>query len=191
MPKRSYNAPQLICSVSTPSVQIPVLYSVDNQPKSDITNVVESLLANPNISDTTKLMIDLMYTNGLRVSELLRIRGTDILHNGSYVIHASKGSSDRIGHVSTQKVLFLSHLGSPYPIFDGYSRQSVYNIFRKHGISSATFGNTNRSVTHLLRHNYIESVMAASGSLQCTQSAVGHKSTRSTLHYIDHNIINP
>lgn len=179
-----------INAVSSPILQTAILLKPDDCPRDELTAVVLQIISNKHIPEVERVMIELIWRNGLRVSELLRIKGTDVMSNGSFIIHASKHSENRIGFIVDGLPFLESWRGVPAYIFDCYDRHFVYYMFKRLGISSNIKGNSNRAVTHVLRHQAIENINRATNSSEATAQVIGHRSKRSTEHYLNH-IIQP
>lgn len=173
-------------SVLNPSAQSTKLLHHNQLPESALTTACERLMVNTCVPEFERLLIELMYLNGLRVSEVLKIQGGDIISRNSFIIRASKGSSDRIGYVVHNVQLFSSFAGSACYLFDCFSRFYIYRLFKRVGLSSEIIGNRNRAVTHSLRHQRIESIQSASSNVVGTAQLIGHKNVKSTAHYLSH-----
>ena len=178
-----------INSVSTPILQSEILLKLQDTPADTLSVTVNSILSNQRIPQVERVMIELIYRNGLRVSELLRIKGTDIMLNGSFIIRASKFSQNRIGFVVDNARWLQSYRSYPGFIFADYNRHFVYYLFKRHGISAQIIGNQNKAVTHVLRHQAIENLQRATNDSAATAQAIGHRSKKSTEHYLNHKII--
>ena len=178
-----------INSVSTPILQSDILLKVQDSPTDTLSITVNSILSNKYIPQVERVMIELIYRNGLRVSELLRIKGTDIMSNGSFIIRASKFSSNRIGFVIDNADYLQNFRSFPGYVFGDYNRHFVYYLFKRRGISSQIIGNQNKAVTHVLRHQAIENLQRATKDSAATAQAIGHRSKRSTEHYLNHTIV--
>lgn len=176
-------------SVSSLTLQSDILLKVQDSPADSLSIAVNSILSNKLIPQVERVMIELIYRNGLRVSELLRIKGTDIMPNGSFIIRASKFSQNRIGFVVDNAEWLQSYRSYPSFIFADYNRHFVYYLFKRRGISSQIIGNQNKAVTHVLRHQAIENLLMATKDTAVTAQAIGHRSKRSTEHYLSHKII--
>lgn len=173
-------------SVLIPSAQSTKLLQVNKLPETALTTACERLMVNTCVPEYDRLIIELMFLNGLRVSEVLRIQGVDIISRNSFIIRASKGSAVRIGYVVHNVKLFSSFAGSSCYLFDCFSRFYVYRLFKRVGLSSEIIGNRNRAVTHSLRHQRIESIQSASENIFGTAQLIGHKNVKSTAHYLSH-----
>jgi integrase len=127
----------------------------------------------------------LMYHFGLRVSEALSIEGRHIDRFGNIIVMGLKGSSSR-KVADTQLVGFWKSkiaLGS-HKVF-GFDRFYVYRTFKRVGIGITEGGSTRSIVTHLPRHLFISDTQKVTHKALATAEVVGHKSVKSTSHYLD------
>jgi len=141
-------------------------------------------------NDKHKLLLWLIYSCGLRRSEVTNIRLNDLdRERGILHIREGKGMVDRIVPVS-EKVwdkldIYLSSYNPVVYLFEGqgggrYSSESVYRVFkeamRKAGIS--------RDVgVHSLRHSYATHLHESGLDIRYIQELLGHKSSRTTEIY--------
>jgi len=130
-----------------------------------------------------KAVVELMYLNSLRISEVLKIKGSDISKIGNIFIHASKGSQDRWTVVSIYREFWLSFRSSPIELGSTYSRFYFYREFKKLGIHFKQKGNKNSSITHAFRHLSVTSQQQQVKNISASARSLGHRSTKSTKHY--------
>ena len=129
-----------------------------------------------------------MYTNALRVSELLKIKGTDVISNYQFIIRASKGSRERLGSVTENCKYLLSLKGYDCYVYGNFKRQNIYYMFKRLGLSFNVKNNKNKAVTHSLRHLKIQELEKVTNDKEIVADLIGHKNTKSTEHYLNHNI---
>ncbi len=137
-----------------------------------------------------KLLLWIIYSCGLRRSEVINIRLRDLDRDRSLIhIREGKGMVDRIVPVSVKvwnKVdeYLLSYDPVEY-LFEGqgggkYSSESVYRVFkmalRKAGIRKDVG-------IHSLRHSYATHLLEAGTDLRYIQELLGHKSSKTTEIY--------
>lgn len=161
---------------------------------------VERLLAVPPTSDRSgirdKAMLELLYAAGLRVSELVTLRLSDVDLEVGYVRCVGKGAKERVvpvgaeaqrwvrryldsarplltrGHPSPG--LFLSRLGRPL------TRQGFWKILRAH----ARAARIERRVTpHTLRHSFATHLLERGADLRAVQMMLGHADISTTQVY--------
>lgn len=136
------------------------------------------------LSVIDKAMLLLLLQHGLRVSEVIRISRGQLLGHGRVLIKASKGSNDRVlERVEYYEAIehFLLCFNSLGEIF---SRFYLYRLCLKMNINFENNYGKKNSVTHAGRHLYAESLSAQSVQLETISRQMGHKSTKSTEHYV-------
>jgi len=149
-----------------------------------------SAIENPKHS----LMVRLMYSAGLRVSELVNLRVKDIEFDLSYGwVRKGKGSKDRL-FVLSEKIkqeladfIEFNGLAAHNHVFrskDGCSHlttRTVYAVVRK---ASALAGLGKRVHPHTLRHSFATHLIENGNDLVRVQSIMGHASPDTTMVYV-------
>lgn len=156
---------------------------------------VEKLLAQPDSSTPRGLrdtaMLELMYSAGLRISELVGLRRDDVVSEMSFLKCRGKGGRQRlipIGDVACDKLraylcgypdldaawLFVTRLGRPF------TRQGcwkmIHGYIRNAGVS--------RNVTpHTLRHSFATHLLSGGANLRSIQEMLGHADIATTQVY--------
>ena len=135
-----------------------------------------------------KAMLSMIYSCGLRRSELLNLRPSDIDSKRNIVfIKQSKGKKDRITPLSPKILeLLRSYYKECSPqtyLFEGrekntpYSARSLEEVLKK-SIKLATI---NKPVTlHWLRHSYATHLLESGTDLRYIQELLGHNSSKTT-----------
>lgn len=138
-----------------------------------------------------RVMLCMIYSCGLRRSELLNLKFADIDSRRNIVfIHMSKGKKDRIAPLSPKILEMLRHYYTLYKpkvwLFEGhnpgeqYSDQSLQSVM-KTAIEKARI---NKPVTlHWLRHSYATHLLEAGTDLRYIQELLGHNSSKTTEIY--------
>jgi site-specific recombinase XerD len=137
-----------------------------------------------------KLMLWLIYSCGLRRSEVINIRLTDLdFERGILNIREGKGNVDRLIPVP-QKVwekvsVYLKSYSPETYLFEGqsggrYSVESVYSVFKQ---SLKRAGIKKEVGVHCLRHSYATHLHESGLDIRYIQELLGHKSTRTTEIY--------
>ncbi len=137
-----------------------------------------------------KLMLWLIYSCGLRRSEVINIRLTDLdRERGILHIREGKGNRDRMVPVSPKIWEKLSVYTKSYApmkyLFEGqgggkYSVESVYSVFKQ----SLRRAGINKDVgVHSLRHSYATHLHESGLDIRYIQELLGHKSSRTTEIY--------
>lgn len=130
-----------------------------------------------------RLLVDLIATNGCRISEVLAIQCSDIQFNGQVFIKGKKGSNNRFLSCLVSMPDLLAAMGKNGILFDGYSRFYVYREFKKLGLYFESQNSSRLSITHAFRHYYILELRRAGFCDADIAQVVGHKNTTNTANY--------
>jgi len=148
---------------------------------------VSSLLSNSK-SDLTsfdRAVLELQFLYGLRISEVLNITPSDISPQGLIKIRGLKGSESRIIYAVMFKAFWQLMRVNNWMIPKSYNRFYFYRLYKKKGIYEVFGNNSKKSVTHFLRYNYLLSLLQQNMKIEEIQLILGHKSIRSTIHYVE------
>ena len=137
-----------------------------------------------------KLMLWLIYSCGLRRSEVINIKLTDLdSDRGILNIREGKGNTDRMVPIP-QKVWekIRAYINNYMPVtylFEGqtggrYSVESVYSVFKQ---SLRRAGIKKDVGVHCLRHSYATHLHESGLDIRYIQELLGHKSIRTTEIY--------
>jgi integrase/recombinase XerD len=138
-----------------------------------------------------KAMLCLLYSCGLRRSELLNLKLTHIDSKRKLVIiKQSKGKKDRVVPLSEKIILLLQEyykLYRPFSwLFEGqnkgeqYNERSIANVLKQ----ALTIANIKKPVSlHWLRHSYATHLLENGTDLRYIQEILGHKSSKTTEIY--------
>jgi integrase/recombinase XerD len=160
---------------------------------------VEALLAAP---DTTRplgvrdrAILEVLYATGLRVSELIRLRRTEVDLDLGLVRAFGKGRKERLvplGRVAAQWVVRYEKdrerlvEGRPdAPLFVNnrggrLSRMGLWGIVRRHAVAAGV----ERVLTpHVLRHSFASHLLERGADLRSLQSMLGHADISTTQIY--------
>jgi integrase/recombinase XerD len=135
-----------------------------------------------------KLMISLLYSSGLRVSELVNLKRTDIdSENNILLIRQGKGRKDRITILSKKvknDLLFFfcnTTFRTDY-LFEG--RNGKYSIKTVQKILGKSSKIINKHVTpHMLRHSFATHLLEAGTDIRFIQKLLGHSRLDTTSVY--------
>ena len=150
---------------------------------------VAKLLNSPN-NLKHKTILTTIYSAGLRISEVLKLRIQDIdSKQGHIVVKAAKGKKDRLTVLSPKLLqllrLYYIKYKPAYWLFEGqeggkYSASSIQKILRR--AVSAT--NVNAFTTpHTLRHSFATHLMQDGVNMRIIQQLLGHNSSKTTEIY--------
>jgi len=160
---------------------------------------VEALLNAPSGSSLADIrdraMLQLLYATGLRVSELVSLKISDINLQAGYLLTSGKGEKERlipvgeaakraigeyltasrVGTVSIEsRFLFLSRFK------ERMSRQSFWNIIKKRAAEAGIVKNIS---PHTLRHSFATHLLENGADLRSVQMMLGHADLATTQIY--------
>lgn len=149
------------------------------------------LILNAHSNIKHKTMLSLIYSCGLRRSELLNLKLTDIDSKRNVVIiKQAKGKKDRIVPLSKKILIMLREYYAAYKpqtwLFEGqvknekYDERSLANVLKQ----ALTKVNITKPVSlHWLRHSYATHLLESGTDLRFIQELLGHSSSRTTEIY--------
>jgi integrase/recombinase XerD len=171
-------------------LKLPVVLSV-----SEIDRMIDEIDLSKPEGHRNKAIIETLYGCGLRVSELVNLRLTDLHYGEGFVIVTGKGNKQRLVPVSgkalkeidiykkdreelkvikDQNVLFLNRRGSKL------TRAMIFTIIR--GLASKA-GITKNISPHTFRHSFATHMVEAGADLRAVQEMLGHESILTTEIY--------
>ncbi len=137
-----------------------------------------------------KCILSLLYSAGLRRSELLELKLTDIDSQRMVLnIRGAKGKKDRISLLSQNMLEMLRAYYREYRpkefLFEGakggqYSATSIVSILKQAGFKA---GIKKRVTPHMLRHSFATHLLEQGTDLRYIQELLGHKSSKTTEIY--------
>ena len=160
---------------------------------------IDRIIAQIDLSKTeghrNKAIIETLYGCGLRVSELVNLRLTDIHYNEEFVVVTGKGNKQRLVPVSQkalkeidiykvdrnhlpvitdQNILFLNRRGK------GLTRAMIFTIIK----DLAARAGINKNIhPHTFRHSFATHMIEAGADLRAVQEMLGHESILTTEIY--------
>ncbi|SPD74019.1 Tyrosine recombinase XerD [uncultured Desulfobacterium sp.] len=161
---------------------------------------VEALLGQPKGVDPRGLrdlaMLEVLYATGLRVSELVNLKVSNINLEHGYIRTMGKGSKERIvpiGDKAKEAIKNYTLLGriqltkgksSPYlflnPSGRPMTRQGFWKIIKKYGLMA---GITKKITPHSIRHSFATHLLGAGADLRSVQVMLGHADISTTQIY--------
>lgn len=137
-----------------------------------------------------KSILMLIYSAGLRRSELINLKITDIDSERMVInIRGGKGKKDRISLLSDHMLVLLRNYYRAYRpkdyLFEGqnggkYSPTSIANILKK---ASLKAGIRKKVTPHILRHSFATHLLEQGTDLRYIQELLGHNSSKTTEVY--------
>jgi integrase/recombinase XerD len=145
------------------------------------------------INEKHRLMIEIMYSAGLRVSELVNLKVRDLAIDKGYgFVRAGKGNKDRLFILSyklkdkIKELISNEKLESEGLLFNSnrnkkYHIKSLQLIVKKAVKKS---GIEERVSCHTLRHSFATHLIENGYDVSQVQSLLGHKSPETTMVYV-------
>ena len=141
-----------------------------------------------------KVMVELSYACGLRVSELVNLKLNSIYFEESYIQVTGKGQKDRLIPINKSTLIIIDEYIKTerlkYNIDDSHlflsqhkkflTRQRIWQIIKKH-IKNA--GITKNISPHTLRHSFATHLLENGGTLRAIQEMLGHSNISTTEIY--------
>ncbi len=162
---------------------------------------VDRLVAQPDVSTPRGLrdraLIELLYATGMRVSELLSLRGPDVNLEGSYLTCMGKGRKQRLVPIGDQAAQWVARyqrearprlLGAaPSPrLFvnarggGALSRVGFWKILKQYALQA---GLPAALSPHMLRHSFATHLLERGADLRAIQLMLGHADLSTTQIY--------
>ena len=164
---------------------------------------VDALLAHPDVSTPLGLrdraMFEVLYATGMRVSELIGVRGADLHLDEHYLTCIGKGNKERLIPVGEQAAdwvtryqrqarpvlaaaatrkastrLFVNHRGG------SLTRVGFWKIIKRHG---AAAGLPATLSPHVVRHSFATHLLERGADLRAIQMMLGHADLSTTQIY--------
>lgn len=157
-----------------------------------VTTLVESPQEDEKHALRDRAILELLYSSGLRVSELTCLDIGDLDLSGGMVRVMGKGGKERIVPVGSRAIQAIQdslamrgELAGSGPLFlntrgDRINRRSVARIVDAHVLRIAAF---KRISPHILRHTFATHMLEGGADLRAIQELLGHASLSTTQKY--------
>ena len=160
---------------------------------------VESLFNQPDMNKKEgirdRAMIELMYSCGLRISELLNLKLSNISYTMNCIKVFGKGHKERIIPISSYALVYLSKYidevrcfnkgnKSPFIFLNHFGKPISRQYFWKQIKLYASKANINKDISpHTLRHSFATHLLENGAQLRMVQEVLGHSSIVTTQLY--------
>jgi integrase/recombinase XerD len=183
-----------------PTSQIQAPRTLNSLPQTLSPEEVERLLAAP-VGDSyldyrDRAMFELLYATGLRVSELVGLKVSDLQLDVGYLTAFGKGGKQRIvpmGESALDEMRRYLHIGRPLlekglgslTLFlnrsgNGLTRQGFWKIIKRRALQARI----NKNITpHTLRHSFATHLLDNGADLRAVQTMLGHADISTTQIY--------
>lgn len=162
---------------------------------------VDALLAAPDVSAPRGLrdraLVEVLYATGLRVSELVGLRGNDLRLEEGYVQCLGKGSKQRIVPLGDEAAGWIRrYIAEARPVLtrgrqtpwlfvnarggQRLSRVGFWKLLKHYGVQAGIGGTLS---PHLLRHSFATHLLERGADLRAIQAMLGHADLSTTQIY--------
>ncbi len=182
-PALAYNAPRI------------ARYHPDYLSPKEILGIIEAIDVNSKTYYRDKAIIELLYGSGLRLSELINLKISDMELEAGFLRILGKGNKQRLVPVGEytkqalnaylekerklnpgviQELVFVNRTGSKY------SRVGLWKIIKKLVLHA---GLTKKVTPHTFRHSFATHLLEGGASLRVVQEMLGHADITTTEIY--------
>ena len=191
----NYRATNPTDLIETPKIGIKL---PDTLSKEEIDSLISAVYLSKGDGERNRAMLETMYGCGLRVSELIDLKISDLFFDEGFIKIVGKGNKERFVpiHLSAQNyiVLYMNEIRSHLPIKKGYedtlflnrrgkslSRQMIFMIIKDLAIKI----NLKKKISpHTLRHSFATHLLKNGADLRAIQQMLGHESITTTEVYV-------
>lgn len=170
----------------------------DTLSEEEINLLINTIDLSHSQGERNRTIIETMYSCGLRVSELINLKISDLFFNEGFIKISGKGDKERFVpiHYTTQKYITFyineirCHLGAVKGFEDilflnrrgkSLTRQMIFTILKTLAIKI----NLNKKISpHTLRHSFATHLLKNGADLRAIQQMLGHESITTTEIYV-------
>jgi integrase/recombinase XerD len=143
-----------------------------------------------------RALIELLYATGLRVSELMSLKASDLNLDAGYLTCTGKGSKERLvplgdqaaawvrRYMSEARPALIKKKTSPWLFVNArggrLTRVGFWKILKEHGRTAAIVHDLS---PHVLRHSFATHLLARGADLRAIQLMLGHADLSTTQIY--------
>jgi len=181
--------------IETPKIGVKLPDTLSEQ---EINSLISAIDLSKAEGERNRAMLETMYSCGLRVSELIDLKISDLFFDEGFIKIVGKGNKERFVpiHYSAQKyiVLYMNEIRSHLSIKKGFqdtlflnrrgkslSRQMIFMILKALAIKI----NLNKKISpHTFRHSFATHLLNNGADLRAIQQMLGHESITTTEVYV-------
>lgn len=189
------NSPAELLEQPKPRRALPVVLSVR-----EVTDIIDSVDLSQPEGPRNRAILEVLYSCGLRVSELINLRLSDIFINDGFVRVTGKGDKQRLvplGEPASESILNYLEIRSLMPVAVKHAdflflnrrvhkltREMIFHIVRKQTLSA---GIGKEVSPHTFRHSFATHMVENGADLRVVQEMLGHSSILTTEIYMHVN----
>ncbi len=189
------NSPAELLEQPKPRRALPVVLSVR-----EVTDIIDSVDLSQPEGPRNRAILEVLYSCGLRVSELINLRLSDIFINDGFVRVTGKGDKQRLvplGEPASESILNYLEIRSLMPVAVKHAdflflnrrghkltREMIFHIVRKQTLSA---GIEKEVSPHTFRHSFATHMVENGADLRVVQEMLGHSSILTTEIYMHVN----
>ena len=162
----------------------------------EIDTILDSIDLSVKEGQRNKAMLETLYSCGLRVSELVKLKLSQCYFKDEYILVEGKGSKQRLVPISNKAIkeierwmsdrnLLLVQKGSEDYVFlnrrgSGLTRSMIFRIIKQ---QAALAGIQKNIGPHTFRHSFATHLLEGGANLRVIQQMLGHESIQTTEIY--------
>jgi len=181
--------------IETPKIGVKLPDTLSEQ---EINSLISAIDLSKAEGERNRAMLETMYSCGLRVSELIHLKISDLFFDEGFIKIVGKGNKERFVpiHFSAQKyiILYMNKIRTQLTIKKGFedtlflnrrgkslSRQMIFMILKALAIKI----NLNKKISpHTFRHSFATHLLKNGADLRAIQQMLGHESITTTEVYV-------
>ncbi len=170
----------------------------DTLSEQEINSLISAIDLSKGEGERNKAMLETMYSCGLRVSELIHLKISDLFFDEGFIKIVGKGNKERFVpiHFRAQKyiIMYMNEIRTLLSIKKGFedtlflnrrgkslSRQMIFMILKDLAIKI----NLNKKISpHTFRHSFATHLLKNGADLRAIQQMLGHESITTTEVYV-------
>ena len=191
----NYRASNPTDLIETPKIGVKLPDTLSEQ---EINSLISAIDLSKAEGERNRAMLETMYSCGLRVSELIHLKISDLFFDEGFIKIVGKGNKERFVpiHFSAQKyiILYMNKIRTQLTIKKGFedtlflnrrgkslSRQMIFMILKALAIKI----NLNKKISpHTFRHSFATHLLKNGADLRAIQQMLGHESITTTEVYV-------
>ena len=191
----NYRASNPTDLIETPKIGVKLPDTLSEQ---EINSLISAIDLSKAEGERNRAMLETMYSCGLRVSELIHLKISDLFFDEGFIKIVGKGNKERFVpiHFSAQKyiILYMNEIRTQLTIKKGFedtlflnrrgkslSRQMIFMILKALAIKI----NLNKKISpHTFRHSFATHLLKNGADLRAIQQMLGHESITTTEVYV-------